>query len=281
MRLLSTSLSLALLTGLISAQQPVNVTAAAHNYAGYDRNEYPGDAALPALRKHFAFTGYWITPPPLAHQNTWAGKRGILVQNGFGFLVLANGKLEAEINAAKKQGTAPAALGQRDAANAVAAAKREGFPAHTIIFLDQEQGGRLVDVQSAYLFGWTEAVARAGYLPGVYGSGEAVSDGPGKTITTMQDIRQQVAAKHLHEIAIYVYQDACPPANGCSLQPPMVTASGTPDIAVWQYAQSPQNKEITAACTTTYTKGNCYAPDVPGIHLDLDVATSADPSHGR
>jgi hypothetical protein len=91
-----------------------------------------------------------------------------------------------------------------------------------------------------------------------------------------------VTAQHLHEIAFWVYQDACPPANGCTLHPPPLTASGTPDVTAWQYAQSPREKEITAACGKTYaTDGNCYAPGVPGIHLDLSIASSADPSHGR
>ena len=102
---------------------------------------------------------------------------------------------------------------------AIAAAQREHFPTHTIIFLDQEEGGRLNDNQSTYLLAWTEAVARANYLPGVYASGQPVDDAPGKTITTIQNIRELVAAQHLHEIAFWVYQDACPPANGCTLNP--------------------------------------------------------------
>lgn len=253
------------------------------SYLGFDRNDYPGDAALPELRKHFAFTGYWLTNPPGAHQNTWTGKRQALLRNGFGFLVLANGRLEAEIKKAKKAGTTPVALGEKNAAEAVATARREGFPAQTILYLDQEEGGRLTADQSAYLLAWTEAVARSGYLPGVYGSGQPVADGPGRTITTAQDIREQVAAKHLHEIAMWVYQDACPPANGCTLlQPPASTASGTPDVAAWQYAQSPRRKENTAACSNTYAAdGNCYAPELPAFHLDLTVSASSDPSHGR
>lgn len=34
------------------------------SYLGFDLNEYPGDDALPALRKTFSFTGYWLSPPP-------------------------------------------------------------------------------------------------------------------------------------------------------------------------------------------------------------------------
>ena len=289
MRLSATLLpALLLLTGLVRAQQtspaPVNHSSSgtSQSSVGFDSNDYPGDDALPALRRHFSFAGYWLTNPPGEHQNSWLGKRDALLRNDLGFLVLANGKLEAEIKKAKRSGTAPSALGAKDATAAVAAAQREHFPGKTIIFLDQEEGGRLTADQSAYLLAWTEAVAHSGYLPGVYASGQPVDDGPGKTITTIQDIREQVAAKRLHEIAFWVYQDACPPANGCSMQPPPLASSGTPDVAAWQYAQSPRRKEITAACGKTYAAdGNCYAPGLPKIMLDLSVAGSSDPSHGR
>ena len=257
-------------------------SATTQNPIGFDSNNYPGDDALPALRQHFAFSGYWLTNPPGEHQNSWQGKRDALLRNGFGFLVLANGKTDAQITKSKRAGTTPAALGRKDAAAAVAAAQRERFPAHTVLFLDQEEGGRLDANQSAYLLAWTEAVAHSAYLPGVYASGQPVDDAPGKTITTVQDIREQVAAQHLHPIAFWVYQDACPPANGCTMQPPPLDASGTPDIAAWQYAQSPRRKEITAACSKTYSPdGNCYAPGLPTFTIDLSIASSPDPSHGR
>ncbi|HEX4576016.1 MAG TPA: glycoside hydrolase domain-containing protein [Edaphobacter sp.] len=289
MRLLATALPALLLLAAAACAQQTSPPAANHtpsgttqNPIGFDSNDYPGDDALPALRRHFAFAGYWLTNPPGEQQNSWRGKRDALLHNDFGFLVLANGKFDAEIKKAKGTGTTPAALGTRDAASAVAAARREHFPSHTIIFLDQEEGGRLTPDQSAYLLAWTEAVAHSGYLPGVYASGQPVDDSPGKTITTVQNIREQVAAQHLNPIAFWVYQDACPPSNGCTLQPPPLASSGTPDVAAWQYAQSPRRKEITAACNKTYAAdGNCYIPGLPKIMLDLSVAASSDPSHGR
>src|SRR5580658_7000389 len=212
-------------------------SATTQNAIGFDSNNFPGDDALPVLRQHFAFSGYWLTNPPGEHQNSWQGKRNALLRNGFGFLVLANGKTDAEITRSKRAGTTPSALGRKDAAAAVTAAQRERFPARTVLFLDQEEGGRLDANQSDYLLAWTEAVAHSAYLPGVYASGQPVDDAPGKAITTVQDIREQVAAQHLHRIAFWVYQDACPPANGCTMQPPPLAASGTLDIAAWQYAQ--------------------------------------------
>lgn len=278
-RLLAISLVLLTLAPFARAQQ----TSPAHkNYLGFDLNLYPGDDALPALRKHFVFTGYWLNTPPGEDSNTWMGKRDVLSRNGFGFLVLFNGRVDAEIVKSQRAHTSPESLGEKDASAAIAAAQREHFPAHTIIFLDQEEGGRLLDEQAAYLFAWTEAIARSGYLPGVYASGQPVRDDPGMTITTTQDIREHIAAKHLHAVAIFVYQDACPPSNGCTLHPPPLAKSGTPDAIVWQYSQSPRRKSITRACARTYAAdGNCYAPGAPKLLLDMNVAGSPDPSHGR
>jgi len=257
------------------AQSP----APAQSYVGFDRNVYPGDDALPALRKHFAYAGYWLTNPPGEHSNGWIGKRDLLVRQGFGFLVLANGRLDREIKSARMT---PAALGQKDATVAVAAATREHFPAKAIIFLDQEEGGRLLPEQMGYLLAWTETVAKSGYRPGVYASGQPVSEGLGVTITTAENIRAHVTSQHLHEVALWVAQDTCPPSSGCTLQPPPMSASGTPDALVWQYSQSPRRRELTRSCAKTYAAdGNCYAGELTKLLLDMNVSSSPDPSHGR
>jgi hypothetical protein len=274
-------------TGVAGAQQPAANTP--KTYLGFDANEYPGDGLLPALRKQFAFAGYWLTNPPLTDHNSWVGKRATLLRNGFGFLVVANGRLDNEILAARKAGKSPAAFGRQDAAAAVAAAHREGFPPQTILFLDQEEGGRMLPEQADYLLAWTEEVAGSAYRPGVYASNHPVPDGKGPngkpvTITTIQDIRARVAAAHLHEIAFWVIQDACPPAPGCVVRPsapPAISLSGSMDAAAWQFAQSPQSP-FARKCGTTYNAdGQCYAPGVAGYRVDLSVAPSPDPSHGR
>ena len=267
-----------------SSDQPL---APARAYLGFDRNDYPGDLALPELRKLFDFTGYWLTNPPGETHNSWLGKRDLLVRAGFGFLVVANGRLDADLTRAAKQGRSPAVLGRKDAAAAVAAAIREGFPAGAILFLDQEEGGRLLPEQADYLLAWTEAVAQSVFSPGVYASGQPVPDGRGPdgkpvTINTIQDIRARVEAGHLHPIAFWVAQDACPPAPGCVLQPPPPNLSGTLDATAWQFAQSPRRKSITQACARTYAPdGNCDTPAPARFDVDLTSAATPDPSHGR
>ena len=259
------------------------------SFLGFDRNTYPGDGRLVELHRHFAFAGYWLNNPPGEQQNTWAGHRQQLLQAGFGFVVLFNGRLDAEIKHAK---VSPDALGRQDAQNAISAAQHEGFPPGTIIFLDQEEGGRLLPEQAGYFFGFTEAIASSAYRAGSYLSGQPSDDGPGTNgkrimITTAQDVRETVAAKHYHPVALWVAQDACPPAPGCAVSSDAVAHlraadSGTLDASIWQYAQSPQRPELTHACAATYAKdGNCYAGVTQDLYLDLNVAGSADPSHGR
>ena len=69
----------------------------AQSYLGFDRNTYPGDANLKALHQTFSYTGYWLNNPPGEKTNTWTGHRAAVESAGFGFLVLFNGRLYAEL----------------------------------------------------------------------------------------------------------------------------------------------------------------------------------------
>ncbi len=195
------------------------------SYLGFDRNDYPGDATLSALRKSFRYTGYWLNHPPGETQNSWTGKRAILRKHGFGFLVLFNGRTDAELKAAAAKGKDVALLGAADGRAAVATALREGFPTGVLIFLDQEEGGRLLPEQATYLFAWVDAVRGAGARAGVYCSGIAVPNG-NATISTAQDIAKRETARMLaghsserenrgSRLALWVANDQCPPAPGC------------------------------------------------------------------
>lgn len=269
-----------------SAPQPMVDTPARRTtsggYLGFDRNDYPGDETMAALHRSFAFTGYWLTNPPGETTNSWVGKRPVLRAQGWGFLLLANGRLDADILKAQKAGTKPADLGKKDAALAIARAQQEGFPTHALLFLDQEEGGRLLAEQADYLLGWTEAVSASGFRAGVYASGQQVEDGPGQKIDTVEDIRARVKAGKLHEVAIFDALDQCPPAPGCTLEAKPLGSLPDDHIDVWQYAQSPRRPEITKTCAASYAPdGNCYAPNVPRIFLDMNVASTPDPSTGR
>lgn len=258
---------------------PRNIGKISDVYLGFDANDYPGDAALPALRELFSFAGYWLNQPPGGSSVPWTGKRDVLLRDGFGFLVLFNGRLEHEL----KNAVRATALGSSDARAAAEAGAREGFPARTVIFLDQEEGGELEPDQMAYLLAWVDGVTAAGFRPGVYCSGMPAKAGDDLLVMTAQYIREHAAQR---EIVFFVYNDACPPSPGCVFRtPPPPAASGVPFASVWQYAQSPRRRHFTARCSSTYARdGNCYPfgeRTASSVFLDLDSATSADPSGGR
>ena len=271
-------ISVMLLAALLIAAPTPAPQAASRSYLGFDRNIYPGDAALPILRKTFTFSSYWLSPPPGEKRNTWNGKRELLVSHGFGFLVLYRGRDSGEL----KNETDAKGKGSKDAIAAAAAAKEEGFGTGTIIFLDIEEGGRLPATYHEYLRAWLEELKRAGFVAGVYGSAIPVKEEPGVSITTADDIKNHAPS---HEIVIWVFNDVCPPSPGCAFpeNPPAPSASGISYAAVWQFAQSPRRKERTAHCPAKYSPdGNCCAPGdtAHAWFLDVNSATSPDPSGG-
>jgi Domain of unknown function (DUF1906) len=261
-----------------STQPNSQEQTAPRSYLGFDLNIFPGSAALPVLRKTFAFTSYWLSPPPLEKTNTWVGQRELVRSQGFGFLLLYRGPLSREL----KSEVAAVQKGTLDARNAASIAKSEGFPAQAIIFLDIEEGGRLPATYHSYLHAWAGGLAEAGYRSGAYCSGIPLKEEPGVTITTADDIRAHAPSA---DFVYFVFNDVCPPSPGCTFpqNPPSPEASRIPYAALWQYAQSPRRMERTARCAPGYhTDGNCYAPgDTAHVwFLDADIANSPDPSKG-
>jgi Domain of unknown function (DUF1906) len=249
-------------------------------YLGVDRNDYPGDAAMNTVRDTFAFTGYWLNNPPGANRNTWQGHRKTVQDLGYGFLLLFNGREYAYL---KKSGNA-ARVGKNDGATAVSSAEREGFPKGAIIFLDQEQGGRMLSEQRAYILAWVDAVVRGGYRAGVYCSGIPFRESSTVSVVTANDIRENAGGRDIH---FFVSNDQCPPAPGCVFPKPAPSPdkSGVSFADAWQFAQSPRRPEMTASCKQTYAKdGSCYPPGlspVAGTYVDVDTAKSSDPSQAR
>ncbi len=261
-------------------------------YLGFDRNDYPGDANLKTLRQTFSYAGYWLNNPPGEKTNSWRGHRDAVESAGFGFLVLFNGQLYAELKSVANA----TRVGKLDAQSATAAARREGFPAKTIIFLDQEQGGRMLPAQKAYIYAWVDDVAAAGFRAGVYCSGQPAPDD--QNVVTAEDIRAHAgdavtasaregarATQTQRDITYWAINDSCPPAPGCTFpgNPPKPAESGVDFAEVWQFAQSPQRKDVAGRCTNYSADGECYPPGLESqrLHVDVNTATSADPSHGR
>jgi Domain of unknown function (DUF1906) len=247
-------------------------------YLGFDRNDYPGDSSLKLLRRKFSFTGFWLNNPPGASSNSWTGKRRVVQELGFGFLTIFNGRTLAQIRAAADA----TKLGASDGTIAVSSARNEGFPPRMIIFLDQEEGGRLLPEQQAYLHAWADGVQSGGFRAGVYCSGIAFKEGSGATVITAEDIRQNAGGRQL---VYWVTNDSCPPSPGCVLgsKAPNPAASGVSFADVWQFAQSPRRAEFASGCPNYSNDGNCYPSggETEQLHVDLDAGISIDPSQGR
>jgi len=246
-------------------------------YLGFDRNEYPGDTNLKTLHQTFSYAGYWLNNPPGESSNGWVGHRAAVESAGFGFLVLFNGRLYAQLKTVANAKR----LGQSDAQAAISAATREGFPRATIIFLDQEQGGRMLPEQKAYIFAWVDGVIAAEFRAVIYCSGMPATDG--SNVVTAEDIRQSAGTR---AITYWAINDACPPAPGCAFpqRPPRPAQSGVQFAEVWQFAQSPKRKDVAGRCTNYSRDGECYPPGVAAsqrLHVDLNSATSLDPSQAR
>lgn len=268
----------ALRVSALSFSSSPSSSPAPTSHLGFDRDQYPGDAAMKLLRKDFVFSGYWLGSPPGEKTNTWQGKRELLRSLGYGFLLLFTGPDSGTLKSsasAREKGTA-------DAKAAATSARREGFPTGAVVFADIEEGGRLTPNYHAYLRGWSGELRGNGFKPGVYCSGMPVNEGHGVTITTADDIYNDPL---IPDFARWVYNDACPPSGGCTVerQAPAPAKSGIRYADVWQFAQSPRRKQYTARCAAKYAPdGNCYAPSDAAHQwfLDLDSATSADPSGG-
>ena len=248
--------------------------SAQQSYLGFDRNQYPGDQNLKVLRQTFSYSGFWLNNPPGENTNSWRGKRQAIKSAGFGFLVLFNGRLDKQLR------RNPAALGKIDGQAAAAAAQREGFPARTIVFLDIEEGGRMLPEQKSYIYAWVDALNGAGFRAGVYCSGIPAREDKNTTIVTADDIRNNAQGR---QIMYWVTNDVCPPSPGCAVsnRPPRPADSKIDFADVWQFVQSPRRADFAAQCHNYNRDGNCYPPGSdPASHLFVDVstATSADPS---
>jgi hypothetical protein len=249
--------------------------AEVRRFLGFDRNEYPGDEALPILRKSFYFASYWLSPPPDAKNNSWIGKRSLMQAQGFGFVLLYQGRTSGQLP--YKKDSIEAGLG--DARAAAEAARREGFLEGSVIFLDVEEGGRFFDGYHAYLRSWAESLTKEKFRPGIYCSGIVVDEGEGSTIISADDIRAHIGVA---DVVYWVYNDACPPSPGCGVPQnlPAPSASGVAYASVWQYVRSPREKKVARHCRGYASDGNCYIPG-DAVHkwfLDENVANTPDPS---
>jgi len=181
------------------------------SHLGFDTNVYPGDKAMDAWKRSgdYEWVGYYLSAP--CHKDdSWAGKRAHLVNNGWGLAVIYVGQqtwgqsyvpttVKRVVTVSKKSKSSKhkrrvtrvmtrrtvvpvaktgdgcsasyvgAAQGKIDARDAMAQARREGFPTGTVVFLDVEHMDRIPQRMRDYYRAWATTVLADGtYRPGIY-----------------------------------------------------------------------------------------------------------------
>jgi hypothetical protein len=140
--------------------------------------------------------------------------------------------------------------------------------------------------QKAYIYAWVDGVTAAGFRAGIYCSGIPSQDDG--NVVTAEDIRADAGegARATREIVYWAINDACPPAPGCAFPtaPPSPAESGVSFAEVWQFAQSPQRKDVAAHCSN-YSRDRrmLSAGNFPraATSCGLGHGHQPDPSNGR
>jgi len=148
-------------------------------YAGFDTYKYPGERAMRAWKAEgtYDWVGYYL-PAPCHKSTSWAGQREALEEMGWGMAVVYVGqqtwgrtpKPDAKVPAGTtcSADLVSASSGRRDAADAIAKAEAEGFPAGTAIFLDIEYMDVVPRAMRDYYTEWTDAVLADGRYRAAY-----------------------------------------------------------------------------------------------------------------
>lgn len=165
----------------VSAETPTKTHSTSpgdETYLGFDTNKYPGDAAMSAWKKSgkYDWVGYYLQAP--CHSDgSWTGKRARLSKEGWGMAVIYVGQQtwNKPIPVSNATGSdcsrsfVNASQGKRDARDAIAKAKRDGFEKGTVIFLDIEAMNSIPNQMRDYYRTWTrEVLADGTYRPGIY-----------------------------------------------------------------------------------------------------------------
>ncbi len=139
--------------------------------------------------------------------------------------------------------------------------------------------------QKAYIYAWVDGVTADGFRAGIYCSGISAAKEGGEDIVTADDIRQNAGAR---KIVFWVTNDACPPSPGCAFPKPGPSPARQLVFLSPKFGSLPSRRSgqrLPASCPANYSRdGNCYPPGIDigeRLHIDVNTATSADPSQGR
>jgi hypothetical protein len=157
------------------------------HYVGFDTHTYPGEATMRAWRNTpgapYSWVGYYL-PSPCHADKSWTGKRDTLQAMGWGVAIVYVGQQtwgktprtlsDAQRSSIRAKSDCSTDLvsgseGQRDADEAIARTRAEGFAPGSVIFLDLERMEKIPPAMRDYYSAWVKRVlADSTYRPGVY-----------------------------------------------------------------------------------------------------------------
>lgn len=219
-------------------------------FAGFDRSDYPGPAAMMWLREHtnLRWCGFYLAPAPSHQGMSWMTAPPEAF-DGWGRAAIYVGQETTGPGSHK----VTAAQGAVDGAAAAVLMDKAAFPfdVGSCVFLDLENGWPLTTAQREYVGAWCDAVEEAGFTPGVYCSfqigGQIAALRPSARIWVFH-----VRTVQPHHVLGDVFASPDP------------ATSGFAGASVWQL-----DDEAIIQC-----------PVAPGgvLTVDLNSANSADPS---
>jgi hypothetical protein len=156
-------------------------------YVGFDTHTYPGHATMAAWKKApgspYSWVGFYL-PSPCHADRSWMGKRDTLTAMGWGLAVVYVGQQtwgkvprrttaeqRAEIRKRNRCATdlISAEEGIKNADDATAVARSEGFAPGAVIFLDLERMETIPAQMEEYYRAWTRRMLQLGqFQPGYY-----------------------------------------------------------------------------------------------------------------
>lgn len=219
-------------------------------FAGFDRSDYPGAAAMAWLLAHtnLRWCGFYLAPSPSHQALSWM-KAPPEAFEGWGRAAIYVGQ-ETTGPGSHKVTAAQGTIDGQDAAALMTEANAP-FEDGSCIWLDLENGMPLTTAQREYVAAWCDAVTAEGYAPGVYCSFQMAA--------LIAQLRPGVRIWVFHVPTVQQHRVA-----GSTFPSPDPSTSGFAGASVWQ-----RDDEAVIACSVA-----------PGgvLTVDLNSANSADPS---
>jgi len=217
-------------------------------FLGFDRNDYPGDAAMKLLRKEFSFTSYWLGNPP--------GEKSIPVRKRELFARKA-GALSAVSTAHFPPAPRRTTLSQarrRRRANPLLRALKKDFLRPVIFWILKKAASTGALRHLPQTLGL--CTFRSWFRAGVYAPNPRRRRRSPTLITARFHSRQMKAT----ELSIGSSTILSPSLGCVTPQNSLARKSGVAYAQVWQFVRSPRDKETARHCAATPRTGIATQP---------------------